>query len=284
MAAVPRAQPEPEKVALSREKETLLITLYAKGEESRLPDSLLHDHFAAEAMSRIDYDFSKLHVGRDDMIGLAMRAYILDGWTREFIAKYPRATVLHLGCGLDSRVFRVDPPPSVRWIDVDYPEVIALRRRLYPEREGYAMIGASVTEPGWLASVPSYRPAMIVAEGLFMYLAEDAVPQLLARLTRHFPGGHVAFDSFSRLGLQLVRYHRSVRATGAILRWSIDDPHELERRIPKMKLLTELTAYDPNGYDPRQVARMSWRARMAVRVFAWIPPLGRLGRLLRYSF
>lgn len=271
-------------MALTREKETLLITLYAKGEESRLPDSLLRDHFAAEAMSRIDYDFSKLQVSRDDMIGVAMRAHILDGWTREFIAKYPKATVLDLGCGLDSRVFRIDPPASVQWIDVDYPEVVALRRRLYPERKNYALIGASVTEPAWLASVPSHRPTMIVAEGLFMYLAEDAVPQLLARLTRHFSGGHVAFDSFSRLGLQLVRYHRSVRATGATLRWSIDDPHELERRIPKMRLLTELTAYDPDAFDPQQIARMSWPARMAVRAFAFVPPLRRLGRLLLYSF
>ncbi|MBT2323290.1 class I SAM-dependent methyltransferase [Variovorax paradoxus] len=273
-----------EKVTLTREKETLLITLYAKGEESRLPDSLLHDRFAAEALGRIDYDFSKLQVSRDDMIGIAMRAHILDGWTREFIAKYPRSTVLHLGCGLDSRVFRIDPPPSVRWIDVDFPEVVALRRRLYPERESYSLIGASVTEPGWLAAVPSYRPAMVIAEGLFMYLAEDAVPQLLARITRHFPGGHVAFDSFSRLGLRLVRHHRSVRATGATLRWSMDDPHELERRIPKMRLLTELMAYDPDGYDRRQIARMSWPARMAVRVLTVVPLLGKLGRLLRYSF
>jgi len=273
-----------EKVTLTQEKETLLITLYAKGEESRLPDSLLHDHFAAEAMSRIDYDFSKLKVSRDDMIGLAMRAHILDGWTREFIAKYPKATVLHLGCGLDSRVFRIDPPPTIRWFDVDYPEVVALRRRVYPERGNYTLIGASVTEPNWLATVPSYRPAMVVAEGLFMYLGEEAVPQLLARLTRHFPGGHLAFDGFSRLGLQLVRYHRSVRATGATLRWSIDDPHQLEQRIPKLRLLTDLTAYDPNGYDPAQVARMSWPARMAVRVFAVLPAFGRLGRLLRYSF
>jgi O-methyltransferase involved in polyketide biosynthesis len=29
--------------------------------------------------------------------------------------------VLHLACGLDTRVHRLDPPSSVRWFDVDYP-------------------------------------------------------------------------------------------------------------------------------------------------------------------
>ena len=44
--------------------------------------------------------------------------------------------MVQLGCGMDSRVYRVDPPPSVRWFDLDYPEVVDLRRRIYPEREG----------------------------------------------------------------------------------------------------------------------------------------------------
>ena len=94
-----------EKVSLTGERQTLLITLYGKGEESRLPDSLLHDRFAAAALDRIDHDFEQLKINRDIMIGLAMRAYILDRWTRAFLAFHPDATVLHLGCGLDSRVF-----------------------------------------------------------------------------------------------------------------------------------------------------------------------------------
>jgi len=39
-----------EKVHLTKEKETLLITLYGKALESRLPQSLLKDHFADEAV------------------------------------------------------------------------------------------------------------------------------------------------------------------------------------------------------------------------------------------
>ncbi|GAU80692.1 tetracenomycin polyketide synthesis O-methyltransferase TcmP [Bosea sp. BIWAKO-01] len=282
-----RADPErllSEKVTLTRERETLLITLYAKGEESRLRDSLLNDRFAASAIRRIDYDFRKLGVSRDDMIALAMRAHIFDGWTSDFIMRHSDATVLHLGCGLDSRVFRIDPPAGVRWFDLDYPEVVALRRRLYPERQGYTLIGSSVTEPSWLDDVPSGRPTMIIAEGLLMYLRPDAVPRLIKRLVAHFGHGELVFDAFSPLGLWLVSHHRSVRATGARLLWSIDDPRELEGRIPGLKLRNDLTAYDPRGYDPAQIARMSWPARLTVLFLSACPPLGRMGRLLRYQF
>jgi O-methyltransferase involved in polyketide biosynthesis len=181
-------------------------------------------------------------------------------------------------------VFRVDPPPGIRWFDVDYPEVIDLRRRLYPDREGTTLIGSPLTDPAWLAAVPADRPALIVAEGVFPYLAEDAVPELIDRLTAQLPGGELAFDGFSRLGLKMVQHHPAVRATGATVHWSIADPHELERRIPRLKLATSLTAYDPRGYDPRQVARMSLLSRLAIRAFIAIPPLARTARLLRYRF
>ena len=76
------------------------------------------------------------------------------------------STVLHLGCGLDSRVFRIDPPATVRWYDVDLPDVIDLRRRLYPERHDYELIATSVTDLRWLDGIPADRPVLVVAEGL----------------------------------------------------------------------------------------------------------------------
>jgi O-methyltransferase involved in polyketide biosynthesis len=93
---------------------------------------ILGDRFAADAVSRIDYDFAALKLSRGGEITLPMRALHFEQWTRVFLAAQPESTVLHLGCGLDARVFRVDPGPRVRWIDVDLPDVIALRGRLYP--------------------------------------------------------------------------------------------------------------------------------------------------------
>lgn len=154
-----------EKVHLTGAKETLLMTLYGKALESRMPQSLLGDHFADAALRKIDYDFARLKVDENLGIGLAIRAKTLDVRVEDFLARNPGAIVLHLGCGLDTRIFRVDPPPWVDWFDIDYPEVIELRRKLYPSRDHYHLIASSVTEPGWLADVPRNRLAIVVAEG-----------------------------------------------------------------------------------------------------------------------
>ena len=121
---------EPETVHLTGEKQTLLITLHAKTVESRSPNSLLKDRFADQVLARLDYDFKPLDLGPDGAISMAMRAKAFDDWTRAFIEKHPNAVVLHLGCGLDSRVFRVDPPPEISWFDVDFPEVIDIDIRI----------------------------------------------------------------------------------------------------------------------------------------------------------
>ncbi len=187
--------------------------------------------------------------------------------------------MLHLGCGLDSRVYRIDPPASVRWFDVDYPEVIALRRHLYPERAGYRVIGSSLADLSWLAEVPGDRPAMIVAEGVTMYLTEEIMKALLNRLTDHFPSGQMAFDAHTP---QLVRWitktGANVRGTGAAFGWGIDTPEDIKHLEPRLELITELRAHDLAAYS-----RMPWTMRTLVRVMDFIPAL-RVMRCLLYRF
>src|SRR5262249_31041186 len=153
----------------------------------------LGDTFADEVVRRLDYDFTKLKLPKGASISLPVRAKHLDTWTREFLAANPSATVLHLGCGLDSRIHRIDPPTTVRWYDVDQPEVIELRRRLYPGRPGYHMIGSSVTNPRWLDEIAADQPVLVVAEGLMIYLPERDGIALLRSITAKFPSGQVIF-------------------------------------------------------------------------------------------
>lgn len=268
-----------EKVNLTGAKETLLLTLYGKALESRLPNSLLRDYFADEAVRNIDYDFSRLKVDNNLGIGLAIRAKTLDVCVQDFLARNPDAIVLHLGCGLDTRIFRIDPPAGVDWFDVDYPEVIDLRRRLYPVRDRYHLIASSLTEPGWLNEVPRDRPAIVVAEGLTPYLAAEDGQQLFSRLVGHLSSGELVFDAYSRLGLKIIRLNSSFRATGAEVHWSIENPHELERAVPKLRFIEDIPAY-----KPEHAARMRWLAKLFVRLWKYIPALRKIGRLLRYRF
>ncbi|HEJ6182035.1 TPA: class I SAM-dependent methyltransferase, partial [Pseudomonas aeruginosa] len=112
------------RITLTGEKQTLLITLYAKALDSRLDDSILHDRFAEEAVRQIDFDFSRVALGKGNERALAMRSHYFDQACREFLGRHPEGQVLNLGCGLDSRIYRVDPPAELPWFDLDYPEVM----------------------------------------------------------------------------------------------------------------------------------------------------------------
>jgi O-methyltransferase len=269
-----------EKVSLTGTQQTALVTLYGKALDSRRPDSILADREAEKAVRRMDYDFSTLRLRRRDQKSAAVRSKAYDGWVRRFLDAHPECVVLHLGCGLDTRVYRVDPPPTVDWYDIDLPEVIELRQRLFPRRPGLHTIAASVTDPGLLDTIPAALPVLVVAEGLTPYLrAADGVA-MLRRVVEHFASGEMIFDGYSRAGVRLTQRYAPVKASGAQLDWSIGDPRELEKLIPG--LVFDCEWWFGNSDEIKRY--YSWWYLKFIRVLFRISPIRRLGRGLRYHF
>ena len=224
------------KITLSPEQETLLITLYAK---SQLGKPLFFDSRARDILDRVDYDFTRLRVPYKTVVLICQRAKKLDAVARAFLAEHANGVVLHLGCGLDSRFWRVDNG-QVEWYDLDMPSVIALRRRFYAEGERYHFIASSVTDLAWVDTVAAVnRPVLAVAEGLLMYLSEADVKRLLLRLREAFPGCRLIADVFSRLTARSATRHPSLKQTGASIGWGIDDPREVEGWGQGIRLLEE---------------------------------------------
>ena len=263
------------KIHLHNEMETLLIPLYGKASMSR--EGLFADPFAEAAIDRIDYDFGRLRIQRKTQVMLALRAALIDDFARGFIAEHPGCPVLHLGCGLDARYGRLTRQGIApgKWYDVDYPQVIAIKRQLYGETEDYRYLGASVTETGWLEEVAAAGPVLVVAEGLLMYLTQGEIKALWQALYAKLGGYTIIFDAFSMLAADGAKHHPSLRRTGAIVKWGVDSPEELEGYVSEAKhrqtiYLTEAKALEllPPGY--RMLFRLVGRvrsAREAQRIF-----------------
>jgi len=268
-----------EAVHLTKEKETMLISLYSRALHNHTKNPVLYDKWAEDAVSRIDYDFALMKLSTFHPLSIAIRAKQFDIFANEWIEKNPVSQVLHLGCGLDSRIFRVNPSPDILWFDIDYPEVIELRKRLYPQREGYQTISTSLLEYNWLNDISSEIPTLVLAEGVMMYLPPGKGSEFIGKLTNHLKSGQMAFDAVNRLGVTIGGLDKVVHATGARFGWYINNPDDIKQYAPKMKLLAEIST--PRLPDWKCFPFMM---RLVVLAMEPFPFLRRLNRILLYSF
>lgn len=230
---------EKQNILFKKEQETLLIPLCSKAIESRQPNPIFFDQKSLDMLDRIKYDFPRLKVPRKTSLMVCMRAAKIDDYARSFLSQHPEGIVLHLGCGLDSRFSRVDNG-QVIWFDLDMPDVIELRRKFYDESNRYHMIASSVTDFSWADILPLHaQPALVIAEGLLMYLKEEDVKTLFQKLHQKIPGSSIVFDAFSTMTVKGVKYQPSIKSTGALVHWGIDNPREIEQWTEGIRFVEE---------------------------------------------
>jgi O-methyltransferase involved in polyketide biosynthesis len=275
-----------DKIQFTKEKETMLMTLSGRATQSQWKDPILRDPWAEEAMRHIDYDMSNTLKGVSSWsmwkdIGptiIATRAATFDLLTKRYLAEVPDATVLHVGCGMDSRVFRIDPPAGVQWFDLDYPDVIDLRRQLFPERgASYHLIGTRLDDLRWLDEVPRDRPGLLIAEGVFHYLSEGDVKALLNAVVAHFPRGQVIFDICNPMIVK--RAGSNVGGTGATYKWGLDDPLDIQQLEPKLELIKEFRQSELVAFS-----RFPLWFRAIYRAQEVVPTLRRMERTIVYRY
>jgi O-methyltransferase involved in polyketide biosynthesis len=255
---------------------TMLCMLYLRASESRLAHPILGDHFAAQDVARIDYDFRRIHrrvFPAFNQFGVALRGAQFDAWITDYLNGHPDAVVLHLGCGLHSRPFRLAVPEGVRWFDVDLPRVIALRRQLYSESETYRMVGSSVTDPGWLDELPTGGPVLVVAEGVLMYLTPADITELLHRLVDRFDTGELLADLLSEWGPRLSRI-----LTSGLIKWGTRDGREITRWDARLRLIEDSSVVA--GFDKIPLSRQ----RLLYRIVYVVPATRNYDRLFRFAF
>ncbi len=120
-------------VELEGVPETLLWTLYHRATEAARPDTVLRDPKAVGVLARIDFPFEARFGPASPARAQwqALRAACFDRQVVRFLSDRPDATVVALGGGLETQFWRVDNG-RVRWLTVDLPETIAVRRELLP--------------------------------------------------------------------------------------------------------------------------------------------------------
>ncbi len=128
-----------------------------------------------------------------------------DAAVRDYLARYPDATVVALGEGLGTGFWRLDNG-RLNWLTVVAPETAAVRRMLLPDGARRRTVARAVTDHRWLDAVREpQRGVVVTAPGVLMRLPPPAVRALLAVCAERFPGGALVFDVLPRPAMALAR-------------------------------------------------------------------------------
>ena len=201
---------------------TLYIPLYGKALVSR-KGILLSDKKAEEIWAAVQFPLKRRSSSKWLAYYLGMRAAVFDGWLREKMQEFPDAPILHLGCGLDSRVLRIGTGTST-WYDVDFPAVTEERKRHYTETEHYRMIGADIQDGAFLTEIAQAERATVLLEGVSMYLADGELARLFAKLRTHFSHLSVLVDCYTPLAAKLSKWRNPIKDVGDAEVYGIADP------------------------------------------------------------
>jgi O-methyltransferase involved in polyketide biosynthesis len=150
--------------------------------------------------------YKKLAEGKIDknfIVHISIRARKYDEYVNHFLNQSPNGVVVNIGCGLDTRFWRIDNG-EVNFYDLDLPEVIEIKKKLCKEVKRYHMLPSSVLDYEWMPKVLEYNsgPFLFVAEGVFMYLAKEDVKTLVLKLQKQFPGSELVCEVVSDFWLQ----------------------------------------------------------------------------------
>ena len=227
---------------------TLYIPLYGKALVSK-KNIILHDPKAEEIWGQEGFPLKGKSKSKWLAYYMSMRAAAFDRWVKGKMEEQPDAVVLHLGCGMDSRAQRVECSRHL-WFDIDFPQVIDQRQRYFRETESYQMVGTDVMEEHWLDTIPGNR-AIVVMEGISMYLPEAQLKKLLGRLCDRFETVSLLMDCYTTFAARASRVRNPINDVGVTQVYGLDDPKVLQTARLHFLREGDMTPEDLIGQLPK---------------------------------
>jgi len=205
---------------------TLYIPLYGKAYVSSR-GLFLQDTKAEEIWAAEGFPLKRKAKSKWLAYNMAMRSGVFDCWLEEMMEQLPDAVILHPGCGMDSRIVRVGDNRQ-QWYDVDFPEVIGERKRYFRETETYHMVSSDIRDMAWLSQIPKGSNAIIVMEGISMYLPLEELKAVLRLWKDHFGEVRILMDSYTVFAAKATRYKNPINEVGVTQVFGFDNPYDLE--------------------------------------------------------
>ena len=227
---------------------TLYIPLYGKAFISK-NGIILQDKKAEEIWEKEGFPLKKKSKSKWLAYYMGMRSAVFDGWLKEKLQAFPNSMILHLGCGLDSRIERIGTH-SQPFYDVDFPEVIKERKKHFQETSTYQMLSADIKNCDFLQEVdhPEISHAIVLLEGVSMYLENERLQAIFSYLSNRFSHLSVLVDCYTPFAAKMSKIKNPVREVGVLKVYGVKNPSILEQNTG-LTFVTERSLTPPALID-----------------------------------
>jgi O-methyltransferase involved in polyketide biosynthesis len=247
---------------LSNISRTAILTLIARAVAAEKENDLYNDPMAVHCLERLisvaSEDDRRWIIREKRIFGGfqvrhakagAWRGKVFDNAADRFIVAHPGCTVINLGCGFDTRFWRI-LNENCRYIEIDLPEVVSLKSEILKDQIDYELIGCSVLDASWIEQVTENGNShfLLLAEGLFPWLLEPDARHLFQLLAQSFVRSQLVFDTVPEkytkgIWKKLLRLEIKIN-------WDLDvfwvfgikHPTDIESYAPGLKVLGDVKA------------------------------------------
>jgi methyltransferase (TIGR00027 family) len=196
---------------------------YHRATESERPDAIFNDPYARRlAGERGELIARKL---KQNAWAIAIRTYLFDNAILRLLSREPVDMVVNLAAGLDSRPYRLELKPSLKWVEVDLEEILGPKREMLANEKPHCQLEVIVQHLGDVAQRRNLFAqlnqragnVLVVSEGLLAYLDEDKVTSLAADLHAQTHFQYWLVEIISPKVLQFInrRWERHFKAANA---------------------------------------------------------------------
>jgi len=181
--------------------DTALLVAGCRAIETERPDALVRDPFAGRLAGERGRAMFRAVPHPEIMgFGLAVRTRFIDELLLEALASTGVATILSLGAGLDTRPWRLELPPGLRWLEVDFPAMLDYKEALLAgetprcRRERLTADLNNTEQRRAIYKALGPAPALLITEGLLMYLPAATVEAIASEVRNESSIAHWISD------------------------------------------------------------------------------------------
>jgi O-methyltransferase involved in polyketide biosynthesis len=231
---------------------TMLVTLAAKAlAATEAPELQYTDHRSQQILRELEIDPRRFDLNANEVRAVVLRSQWFGQTVRRFLERHPDGLCINLGCGLDASFEELAAAGDGRfmWVDIDLPDVIAIRRRFFAETPRRRIIAGDITNSRLFAGLPwdLGRPAIVVAEGVLYFLRRAQVESLFRAQAEaadaRLANVEIAFDYASPFGAWIVTRRPAHRQLGTTFFWTLRNPSELRRVDPRLEVAEDSNVF-----------------------------------------